>query len=188
MPTFEEQLVEHRVYLIRFARLQLRNDDWAEDAVSETLLAALSKPQMFGNRSQLKTWLIGILKHKVIDLIRSNARLVAVPDPQADDEGDELDRLAFKADGHFAEAPNDWGSPDQTLQQVQFFEVLDACMERLPPALGRLFLMREWLELSSQEVCKELSLTPTNLYVQLHRARLRLQECLNIHWFGKHST
>lgn len=185
MPTFEEQLVEHRVYLLRFARLQLRNDEWAEDAVSETLLAALSKPLSFGNRSQLKTWLVGILKHKVIDLIRSNARMVAVPDARGDEEGDELDRLSFQADGHFTEPPNDWGNPDQTLQQVQFFQVLDACMERLPPALGRLFLMREWLELSSQEVCKELSLTPTNLYVQLHRARLRLQECLNIHWFGK---
>lgn len=188
MATFEEQLVEHRVYLMRFARLQLRNDAWAEDAVSETLLAALSKPQSFGNRSQLKTWLIGILKHKVIDLLRANARTVTIADAQADEGGDELDRLSFKADGHFAETPNDWGNPDQTLQQVQFFQVLDACMERLPPALGRLFLMREWLELSSQEVCKELSLTPTNLYVQLHRARLRLQECLNIHWFGKHGT
>ncbi len=188
MTPFEEQLVEHRVYLIRFARLQLRNNDWAEDAVSETLLAALSKPQSFGNRSQLKTWLVGILKHKVIDLIRSNARLVAAPDISSDDEGNELDRLSFNADGHFAEMPNDWGSPDKTLQQAQFFQVLDACMERLPPALGRLFLMREWLELSSQEICKELSLTPTNLYVQLHRARLRLQECLNLHWFGKHSA
>lgn len=188
MATFEEQLVEHRVYLIRFARLQLRNDDWAEDAVSETLLAALSKPRSFGNRSQLKTWLVGILKHKVVDLIRSNARLVAAPDASADDESDELDRLAFKSDGHFAETPNDWGDPDKTLQQAQFFQILDACMERLPPALGRLFLMREWLELSTQEVCKELSLTPTNLYVQLHRARLRLQECMNIHWFGNRGT
>lgn len=184
MATFEDQLVEHRVYLIRFARLQLRNDDWAEDAVSETLLAALSKPQMFGNRSQLKTWLIGILKHKIIDLIRSNARLVAAPDTASDDDGDDLDRLLFKADGHFAETPNDWGKPEETLRQAQFFQVLDACMERLPPTLGRLFLMREWLELSSQEVCKELSITPTNLYVQLHRARLRLQQCLNLHWFG----
>jgi len=188
MPTFEEQLVEHRAYLMRFARLQLRNDVWAEDAVSETLLAALSKPQSFGNRSQLKTWLVGILKHKVIDVIRGNARFVAPAGAEADasgDEGDALDRLNFKADGHFAETPNDWGDPDQALQQLQFFQVLDACMERLPPALGRLFLMREWLELSSQDICKELSMTSTNLYVQLHRARLRLQECLNIHWFGK---
>ncbi len=186
MATFEEQLVEHRVYLMRFARLQLRNDAWAEDAVSETLLAALSKPQSFGNRSQLKTWLVGILKHKVIDLIRSNAREVSLPDSGADDEADELDKLAFQADGHFASPPGDWGDPQQTLQQGQFFKVLDACVERLPPALGRLFLMREWLELSCEEVCKELSLTPTNLYVQLHRARLRLRECLTIHWFGKH--
>lgn len=185
MATFEDQLVEHRTYLLRFARLQLRNDAWAEDAVSETLLAALSRPQMFDNRSQLKTWLIGILKHKVIDLIRSNARLLAAPEAASDDDGDDdLDRLLFRADGHFAEIPNNWGKPEETLQQAQFFQVLDMCMERLPPAMGRLFLMREWLELSSQEVCKELAMTPTNLYVQLHRARLRLQECLNLHWFG----
>ena len=173
---------------MRFARLQLRNDEWAEDAVSETLLAALSKPQSFGNRSQLKTWLVGILKHKVIDLIRSNARLVAMPDTLEGDDGDELDRLSFKADGHFEHSPNDWGDPHQTLQRVQFFEVLTLCVERLPPAMGRLFLMREWLEMSSQDVCKELSLTPTNLYVQLHRARLRLQECLNIHWIEPRKT
>ena len=185
MITFEDQLVEHRAYLMRFARLQLRNDAWAEDAVSETLLAALSKPQTFGNRSQLKTWLVGILKHKVIDLIRSHTREMALPDSNADSEGEELDKIAFKTDGHFVDPPAVWGDPHQTLQQRQFFEVLDMCMERLPPALGRLFLMREWLELSATEVCKELAITPTNLYVQLHRARLRLQECLNIHWFGQ---
>jgi DNA-directed RNA polymerase specialized sigma24 family protein len=66
--TIESQLAEHHGYLLRFARLQLRNETWAEDAVSETLLAALSKPQSFANRSQLKTWLVGILKHKVIDI------------------------------------------------------------------------------------------------------------------------
>jgi RNA polymerase sigma-70 factor (ECF subfamily) len=188
MTDFARQIEALQPQLLRFARSQLRNDAWAEDAVSDTLLAALEKPQSFAGGSQLKTWLIGILKHKVIDLIRSNTREMAAPDEGGDSEGDELDKLAFKADGHFVNTPNDWGDPHQTLQQSQFFQVLDACMERLPPALGRLFLMREWLELSSQEVCKELSLTPTNLYVQLHRARLRLQECLNIHWFGKHSA
>ncbi len=185
MATFEEQLVEHRVYLMRFARLQLRNDAWAEDAVSETVLAALSKPQTFSNRSQLKTWLVGILKHKVIDMIRLNCREMAIPDSGMGNDSDELDKLAFQADGHFVNAPNDWGDPQQTLQQNQFFQVLDICMEKLPPALGRVFLMREWLELSCDEVCKELSVTPTNLYVQLYRARLRLQECLNVSWFGR---
>ena len=185
--SFEAQLVEHRVYLLRYAQLQLRNTAWAEDAVSETLLAALSKPQSFGNRSQVKTWLVGILKHKVIDLIRCHTREVSQPDSSDQNESDEVDRIAFKADGHFAEPPAAWGDPHQSLQQRQFFAVLDACLERLPSAMGRLFLMREWLELSFQEICKELALSPTNLYVQLHRARLRLQACLNIHWFGQHA-
>jgi RNA polymerase sigma-70 factor (TIGR02943 family) len=180
----ESQLAEHRVYLLRYARLQLRNDAWAEDAVSETLLAALAKPQSFGNRSQLKTWLVGILKHKVIDLLRERRREVSL---QADegDGSEELEALLFKADGHFAHEPADWGNPEQELSSRQFFAVLEACTEKLPPAMGRVFLMREWLELSSDEICKELSLTQTNLYVQLHRARLRLRECLELNWFGQ---
>lgn len=181
----ETELAGHRPYLLRFARLQLRNDAWAEDAVSETLLAALAKPQSFGQRSQLRTWLVGILKHKVVDLLRQRSREVA---PVADDDGREdeaMEALLFQADGHFARQPAEWGDPEQALASRQFLELLEACMERLPPAQGRVFLMREWLELTSEEICKELELTPTNLYVQLHRARLRLRECLEIHWFGR---
>ena len=179
----ENQLAEHRGYLLRFARLQLRNDAWAEDAVSETLLAALTKPQSFANRSQLKTWLVGILKHKVIDVLRQRKREVPL-DAEPGDGGEELDALVFKADGHFASAPADWGDPEQELRTRQFFQVLEACTDKLPAAMGRVFLMREWLELSSEDICKELQLTPTNLYVQLHRARLRLRECLELNWFG----
>ena len=184
-PTFEQQLVAHRDYLLRFARLQLRNETWAEDAVSETLVAALGKPQAFANRSQLKTWLIGILKHKVIDVFRHNARTVVLETETSTSAGnDELDGLVFKASGHFAQAPADWGNPEQDLQSQQFFAVLEACTEKMPAAMGRVFLMREWLELSSDEICKELGLSTTNLYVTLHRARLRLRECLEINWFG----
>jgi RNA polymerase sigma-70 factor (TIGR02943 family) len=185
--TIESQLAEHRVYLLRFARLQLRNDAWAEDAVSETMLAALAKPQSFGNRSQLKTWLVGILKHKVIDILRQRQREVSL----TDDEGDgseEIEALMFKADGHYASQPADWGNPEQDLSSRQFFAVLEACAEKLPAAMGRVFLMREWLEMSSEDICKELELTPTNLYVQLHRARLRLRECLELNWFGSRAA
>lgn len=185
--TIENELAEHRTYLLRYARLQLRNDAWAEDAVSETLLAALSKPHSFGNRSQLKTWLVGILKHKVIDILRQRQREVSL----ASDDGDgseELEALAFKADGHFVNEPADWGNPEQELNSRQFFAILEACAEKLPPAMGRVFLMREWLELPSEEICKELQLTATNLYVQLHRARLRLRECLELNWFGQRSS
>lgn len=182
---FEQQLVEQHAYLLRFARLQLRNDTWAEDAVSETVLAALAKPQAFDNRSQLKTWLVGILKHKVIDLLRLHSREVCGHGGSADDDVDPLDQIAFKADGHFAQTPADWGNPEQQLNSRQFFDVLDACANKLPATQGRLFLMREWLELPCDEICKELDLTPTNLYVQLHRARLRLRECLELNWFAK---
>src|SRR3954467_6552278 len=97
--TIESQLAEHRAYLLRFARLQLRNEAWAEDAVSETLLAALTKPQSFGNRSQLKTWLVGILKHKVIDILRQRKREVSLHTDDGDGS-DELEALQFQADGH----------------------------------------------------------------------------------------
>lgn len=188
MPSFEQQIVELRDYLLKFARLQLRNDAWAEDAVSETVLAALAKPQAFGNRSQLKTWLVGILKHKVIDALRHHSREVGGLDSSEDGDSDPMDYIAFQADGHFAQAPAEWGNPEQQLTSRQFFEVLEACTTKLPAGQGRLFLMREWLELSSEEICKELQLTPTNLYVQLHRARLRLRECLEMNWFAKALT
>lgn len=182
--SFEQQLVACRGDLLRFARLQLRNDAWAEDVVSETFLAALSKPQAFAQRSQLKTWLIGILKHKVIDALRLHGREVSASSSN-DDDTDPLEYLGFKADGHFSQAPADWGNPEQDLSSRQFLAVMDACVRQLPASQGRLFLMREWLELSSEEICKELDLTPTNLYVQLHRARLRLRECLELNWFAK---
>lgn len=182
--SFEQQLVACRGDLLRFARLQLRNDAWAEDVVSETFLAALSKPQAFAQRSQLKTWLIGILKHKVIDALRLHGREVSASSSD-DDDTDPLEYLGFKADGHFSQAPADWGNPEQDLSSRQFLAVMDACVRQLPASQGRLFLMREWLELSSEEICKELDLTPTNLYVQLHRARLRLRECLELNWFAK---
>lgn len=183
-PTFEQQLAESRAYLLKFARLQLRNATWAEDVVSETLLAALAKPQAFAARSQLRTWLVGILKHKIVDVLRQRGREVTLTNGFEDDTADPLEHMAFKSNGHFAERPADWGNPEQDLRSRQFMAILEACTEKLPPVQGRLFLMREWLELSSEEICKELALTPTNLYVQLHRARLRLRECLELNWFA----
>jgi RNA polymerase sigma-70 factor (ECF subfamily) len=185
MTTFEQQVADQRGYLLKFARLQLRNETWAEDAVSEVILAALAKPHAFDYRSQLKTWLVGILKHKVIDALRQHGREVCQVDPTEDSNEDPLDYIGFKADGHFVEPPADWGNPEQQACSRQFFEVLEVCTNQLPPVQARLFLMREWLELSSEEICKELGLTSTNLYVQLHRARLRLRECLELNWYGK---
>ena len=177
-------LVLYRTDLLRYAKLQLRNDAWAEDVVSEVFIVALEKPEAFEGRSQIKTWLIGILKFKILDKFRQNTREVALPESDETSDSDMLEGLIFKADGHFATPPTDWGSPEAGLNQKEFFVVMEACMEKLPVQLGRLFLMREWLELSSEEICKELKLTSTNFYVQLHRARLKLRECLDLNWFG----
>ena len=107
---FAQQVADAHGYLLKFARLQLRNETWAEDVVSETMVAALAKPQAFGGRSQLRTWLVGILKHKVVDALRSHQREVTVGETD-DDNADPLDDMAFKPDGHFQERPADWGNP-----------------------------------------------------------------------------
>lgn len=181
-PDFHHQIEALRPVLLKYARLQLRNTAWAEDAVSETLLAAIEKPQAFAGTSQLKTWLIGILKHKLVDQIRRNSREVSTA--ACSDDGEDLEDLLFASDGHWREAQHDWGNPEDALRQLDFMKVLEACVEKLPGQQGRLFMMREWLELESDEICKELAITPTNLWVMLHRARLRLRECLQLGWFG----
>lgn len=178
---FCRQLDTLRPALLKYARLQLRNPAWAEDAVSETMLAALEKPQSFSGASQLKTWLIGILKHKLVDQIRKNSRELSTT--AGSDDHEDLDDLLFTSNGHWRDPQHDWGNPEDLLRQVDFLKVLEACVEKLPGQQGRLFMMREWLELESDEICKELAITPTNLWVMLHRARLRLRECLQAGWF-----
>ena len=181
MSEFGHELERLRPQLMRFASLQLKNAAWAEDAVSETLLAALERPQAFEGKSQLKTWLVGILKHKLIDQLRKHSREIS--STTSEDEVD-LDTMLFAADGHWRTAPQDWGNPEDSLRQVEFFKVLEVCVERLPGLQGRLFMMREWLELDTDEICKQLGISPTNLWVMLHRARLRLRECLQQSWFA----
>ncbi|MEI7464946.1 MAG: sigma-70 family RNA polymerase sigma factor [Burkholderiales bacterium] len=186
MTDFALQIEGLRPVLLNYAKLQLRNPAWAEDAVSETLLAALEKPQSFAGQSLLKTWMIGILKHKLIDQIRRNSREISAT--ASEDDGQDLDALLFASDGHWRDAPQDWGDPEHCLRQADFMKVLEACVDHLPRQQGRLFMMREWLELDTDEICRELSITPTNLWVMLHRARLRLRDCLQLNWFSNADT
>jgi RNA polymerase sigma-70 factor (TIGR02943 family) len=174
-----------RPQLLKFALLQLRNPVWAEDAVSETLLAALEKPQTFGGRSQVKSWLVGILKHKLVDQIRRNCKELSTTAADADGE---LEDALFQQDGHWRDAPQTWGDPEHCLMQTDFIRVLEACVDHLPGQQGRLFMMREWLELDTDEICQQLDISPSNLWVMLHRARLRLRECLQLNWFAEHAA
>ena len=105
-----------------------------------------------------------------------------------DELGDPLDDLPLNDRGHFASLPADWGNPERELSQRQFIEILELCTDKLPAAQGRAFMMREWLELPAEDICKELDVSTTNLYVLLHRARLRLRACLELNWFGHHAA
>jgi RNA polymerase sigma-70 factor (ECF subfamily) len=175
-----------RPTLLKIARLQLRNDAWAEDVVSETLLAALEGSAGFAGNSQVKTWVVGILKHKIVDQFRRGSREISA-DAHAEDAGVEsLDEL-YQANGHRRQQPVDWGDPEEALSRSQFFDVLQACIDHLPANLGRIFMMREWLEYETEQICKELEISSTNCFVMLHRARMRLRECLEQHWFAGQS-
>jgi len=179
----QEVIAELRPALLRIARVQLRNETWAEDAVSETLLAALEASRSFAGRSQVKTWAVGILKHKIIDHFRRGRREVCA-DAQADLlDVESLDEL-YDDTGHKADPPLDWGDPEESMARVQFFEMLQACLDNLPRSQARLFMMREWLELDTDEICRELSITSGNCWVMLHRARMKLRECVEINWFA----
>ena len=177
------QLEQYRGYLLRYAVLQLRDETAAEDAVQETLLAALQSD--FAGRSSVKTWLTGILKHKIIDHFRRQSREQPLEDRAGHTGGVESDIAdeAFAEDGHWRDFPSTWNAPDASFEAKAFWTVFEACVGSMPARAGRVFVMREVMELSTEEICKELGITATNCWVLLHRARLAMRECLETRWF-----
>jgi len=178
MSEFRVRVEGERAYLLRYATLQLRDAAAAEDAVQETLLAALAGETGFAGRSNLRTWLTGILKHKIVDAIRRMSRETAVG---TDEEFDAL----FDERGHWIDMPRAWTDPDASLEQKEFFAVLEECLARLPAKTSQAFMLREHMGLETTDICKELSVTPTHVWVLLHRARLALRMCLETNWFGR---
>ena len=168
--------------LLRFAKLQLRNDSMAEDVVSETLLALLEKPDRFEGRSSLRTYATGILKFKIIDVLRQRGREVHIEPMDEQSTDDALDAL-FQRDGHYNDPPPAWQQPERALEQGQFFDTLQICVDRLPAKMGRVFMMREWLERDMNDICSELDITANHCGVMLYRARMQLRECLERNWF-----
>lgn len=178
---------KHRPQLLRFALLHLRDRAAAEDAVQETLLAALQGAERFQGQSAVRTWLIGILKHKIADHLRLRAREQAFDSSDPEFSTEDLDGL-FQADGHYAEQPAGWDSPDQALEQRKFFEALERCLQDLPNKTARAFMMREVMGMGTDEICKELSVSSTNCWVLLYRARMALRACLTKNWFSGRSA
>jgi RNA polymerase sigma-70 factor (ECF subfamily) len=178
-----EQIHAQRGYLLRIARLQLRDREVAEDVVQDTLVAALEGASRFSGKSSVKTWLVGILKHKIVDAIRQRMR-EPVMSTLAEDADLEPCEDFFDQTGHWASRPAEWGDATASLEQKEFLGVMDFCLEKLPPNQGRAFMLREVFELDAEEICKTLSVTSTNLWVLLYRARLALRQCLEQNWFG----
>jgi RNA polymerase sigma-70 factor (ECF subfamily) len=179
-----EEIEALRPFLLRYASLQLRNRDAAEDAVQEALLAALSAEASFERRSNLRTWVTGILKHKCVDAIRRAARETPLSAESTDAVAAEIDGL-FDEREHWKEQPKRWEDPDAALQQKQFLETLEACLAKLPSRTAQVFMLREHLGLDTAEICKQLGITATHCAVILHRARMALRLCLDRNWFAR---
>lgn len=173
--------------MLKFAQLQLRDAALAEDAVQEALAAALVGERSFSGHSALKTWVFGILRNKIVDLIRRNSRTTNISALGDDErEMDQAFDMLFKANDHWqtANRPGDWGNPEESLRESQFWEVFETCLNHLPENTARVFMMREFLEFDTAEVCRELEISVGNCNVILHRARNGLRRCLEDSWFA----
>ena len=182
---FATAVASHRPFLLKLAVNQLGDKDLAEDAVQETLLAALAGAARFEQRASLKTWLLSILKYKIIDAIRAKSRMSTLVSPATSMDEDRTDdpfEALFDAAGCWAEPKDVWTDPETVAERTAFFKVLEACLTRLPERTSQTFLMREWLESEPAEICAVLGLTQGNLRVLLYRARMQLRHCLELNW------
>lgn len=182
----EGYLEELRGQMRRFAQLQLGDEHAAEDAVQEALVGALKNARTFAGRAALKTWVFAILKHKIADILRQRQRLVDASSLLREEDADEDFSALFDRKGHWlaGERPLSWGNPESSFDQQRFWQVFETCLEDLPPQQARVFMMREFVELETQEICAAAEITVNNLFVMLHRARLRLRECLENNWYA----
>ena len=180
----ERWLEEHGDALYRYALMRLRDPEAAEEAVQETFLAGLRARQSFEGRSSERTWLIGILKRKVVDHFRRSGRERPASELASGPDGDAFVEDLFDRRDHWRQGPRPWLHPRDALSEKDFFRVLSGCMEALPARLADAFALRVFDECPTEEICDALELTATNLGSILHRARLRLRHCLEMHWFG----
>ena len=177
----ERWVDRHGDALYSYARLRLRDPDLAAEVVQETFLEALRARASFSGRSSERTWLIGILKHKVVDHFRDRARRGRAPGGPGGPPAEEFDpRGAWRA------GPSRWaGDPARALEDREFREVFRRCLDDLPPIYADAFTLRELVGLDGAEVCQILDIAPTALWARLHRARLLLRRSLERRWFGR---
>jgi len=175
---------EHSDALYKFALLRVQDRVSAEDLVQETFLASLKSKENFSSNSSVRTWLISILKHKIADFYRSKYK---ESERKTGHENLDADVSAFFSDsGHWKVKPEDWEElPDKELEKGEFWEILGACVKKLPDTSAGAFKMKIIDELETESICNILEISTTNLYVMVHRAKLLLRDCLEANWFRK---
>ena len=177
-------------FLYRFALSRVKDPSIAEDLVQETFLAALKARRNFRGRSTARTWLIAILKHKIVDHIRKKIREQTSDkvETMRDTIGHDSDDSSFNDDGGWHIHPAKWAvNPTKLYEQKEFIDILYRCLGELPERQAEAFMMREIDGLSTEEICKALSVTATNSWVMLYRARMWLRRCLENKWLGVES-
>ena len=175
----------HADYLFNFAIGQVRDVNTAEDLVQDTFLAAVKAQNSFGGKSSARTWLVGILRHKIYDHLRKTCRERAVrvdPTPANADESWEESSLWL----HDVAAESQL--PSRRMELDEFRANLELALGKLPPRIAQVFQLYEVEERSNREVCEQLNISESNLWVMLHRGRKQLREQLGGWWFGERAN
>ena len=176
-------------YLYRYALLRLRDASLAEDMVQETFLAALKASAGFAGRSAPKSWLVGILKNKIADYYRKASRETLFTDLEflQDEHKEQFIQEGPYKDGWIHQlGPAEWSpNPGAEFDNGAFWKTFHDCASKLPKNVSRVFLLREMDDVSTDEICALLNITPNNLWVMLHRARMALRRCLEVNWFER---
>lgn len=175
--------------LYAFAIMRIHRPEVAEDLVQDTFVSAYKAKDSFLSNASEKTWLISILKRKIIDYFRKKSTQNELNIFDKDAKDDFMNHFFDKeTSGHWAEGgtPQQWGKDfETTVESNEFQEILGNCLGKIPPKSAAVFTLKNMDDLSSEEICKELGITPSNYWVLMHRAKLQLRECLEKNWFGK---
>ena len=174
-------------YLYGFAMSRLRNPDAAHDCVQDTFLAAIKALDRFDGSRDIKFWLRGIMRNKIVDHIRRSVKENKV-DIQAEDEA-LIESFWFKYSGIATTNPDPWQfNPRKHYDNSEFWVVFDRCIEQVKEPARQAFILRVLEDLSTEEVCKVMNVTSNYLWVLLHRARAQLKTLLEANWTGSEAN
>ena len=173
----------------RFAMSRTKNREVAEDLVQDTFLAGLNALEGFRRDCSEKSWLYNILRNKIIDHFRKkvNSELKMTGTGYDNNEENFLQRY-FDHNEHWKEniMPGSLEiNAHSKLEQEEFMQFLMLCLSLLPLMWSKVFSLKNIEEYSSDEICKELDITPSNLWTIVHRSKLQLRECLEKRWIDK---